>query len=87
MYFVYIIESEVDGDFYKGVSEDYVQRINNHNEGKSKFTSTKIPWKLVFLQVFELKEEALKEEKRLKRCNKRYLRWLIDQDVNILSKK
>ena len=87
MYYVYILESSIDGDFYKGSSSDYLKRFSDHNNGESKFTKTKGPWKLVFVRPFEAKREALIEEKRLKRCNKDYLRWLIGQPINILNIK
>ena len=86
MYYVYIIESVVDGDYYKGFTINYQRRLKQHNEGKSEFTKTKSPWKLVFVQQFESKTEALIHERKLKKCNKQYLRWLITQPVNILNK-
>ncbi|MEP7254870.1 MAG: GIY-YIG nuclease family protein [Ferruginibacter sp.] len=85
MYYVYILESSVDSDFYKGSTKDYLKRLIEHNSGQSKFTKTKIPWKLVFVQGFNTKKDALVEEKRLKKCNKEYLRWLIIQPVNIIK--
>jgi putative endonuclease len=85
-WFVYIIESEVDGDFYKGTSENYYKRLDEHNKGLSIFTSTKRPWKLRFAQMFPTKKETLVREKQLKRQNRRYLEWLVSQSVNILNK-
>ena len=87
MYYVYILESRIDGDFYKGSTSDYFRRLEEHNRGESKFTSSKIPWKLIFVQICETKTEALILEKKLKRCNKEYLRWLVKQSVNILNNK
>jgi len=85
MYYVYIIESITDGTLYKGFSMDFLQRLEDHNAGKSQYTATKIPWKLVFVQQFETKREALQREKSLKRTNSTYLRWLIDQPINLLK--
>ena len=87
MYFVYIIESIRDGDFYKGSTKDYIRRLEQHNSGESQFTRSKMPWKLIFVSSFESKKEALIEEKRLKRSNKKYLQWLINQPVNILNNR
>ncbi len=84
MYYVYILESEVNGDFYKGVTGDYQKRLERHNNGESVFTRALRPWKLIFVQEFSTKSEALIQEKKLKRNNKEYLRWLISQPVNIL---
>ena len=86
MYYVYILESLVDGDFYKGSCENYAKRFEAHNKGESEFTRHKRPWKLIFVQEFEDKKFALIQEKKLKRCNKNYLRWLILQPINILNK-
>ena len=86
MFYVYVLESCVDGDFYKGSTGDYLKRLIEHNNGQSIFNKSKMPWKLVFVKEFETKTEALKEEKRLKKCNKDYLRWLIEQPQNILNK-
>ena len=52
MFYVYILESEIDGDFYKGSTEDYVKRLAEHNRGESQFTRSKMPWKLIFVRKF-----------------------------------
>ena len=35
-YFVYILESEIDGRLYKGQTSDIAKRIIEHNSGKTK---------------------------------------------------
>ncbi len=85
MYFVFIIESLVDGDFYKGFTTNYLKRLDEHNNGESRFTASKRPWKLIFVHQFETKKDALIQEKKLKRCNKKYLLWLIEQPINLLN--
>ena len=87
MYYVYIIKSQIHDIFYKGSTSDYERRLTEHNENKNEYTKAKGPWQLIFVQEFETKGEALIQEKKLKRCNKDYLRWLIKQSVNILNKK
>ena len=87
MYYVYILESLLNGDYYKGSSENYLRRLEEHNLGESQYTRSLRPWKLIFVQAFEGKTEALKREKQLKKCNKEYLKWLITQPLNILNKK
>jgi putative endonuclease len=86
-WYVYILESEIDGDYYKGSTQDYLKRLEEHNTGLSKFTSTKLPWKLRYVEVFSTKKEALLREKQLKRQNRNYLAWLFNQNTNFLSKK
>jgi putative endonuclease len=87
MYYVYIIESVSSGIFYKGSTENYEKRLEEHNAGWNQFTRGKGPWKLIFVQEFDDKRDALIQEKKLKRCNKEYLRWLIEEPKNILRKK
>ncbi|MBI1781174.1 MAG: GIY-YIG nuclease family protein [Sphingobacteriales bacterium] len=86
MFYTYIIEN-AEGIFYKGSTSDYEKRIIQHNDGLNTYTKDKGPWKLIFVAEFETRKEAQELEKKLKRCNKIYLRWLINQPVNILNKK
>ena len=48
MFYVYIIYSKTFDIYYKGFSEDVAQRIIYHNENRSKYTSNKGPWELVY---------------------------------------
>ena len=70
MYYVYILESLSNGDYYKGRTENYLKRFEEHNRGESQYTRSQCPWKLIFVQVFNTKREALKREKQLNRFNK-----------------
>ena len=85
MYYVYILESLVDGTFYKGSSENYERRLEQHNNGESQYTSRKRPWKIVFAQEMSTKREALIREKAIKRYNSEYLNRLIDQPFNLVK--
>lgn len=84
-HFVYILQSEKDGTYYKGYSTDYKRRLEDHNLGLSQYTSTKIPWKLVYVEVCADKTSALKREKQLKSANSDYLLWVVNQPTNILK--
>ena len=81
-YFVYILFSEKCNIHYKGFSESPFERLLEHNENKSRFTSGKGPWKMVYLEKFEAKSQALIREKMLKRQNRKYIDWLINQPIN-----
>jgi putative endonuclease len=83
-FYVYIIQSETDGTYYKGFSTDYVKRLEEHNTGLSRYTSGKCPWKLVYVEEHKSKTEALQRELMLKKQNKKYIDWLIQQDSNII---
>jgi len=84
-YYVYILRSTIDGTLYKGSSADYIQRFHAHNSGLSRYTRGKTPWELIYVEVHESKTSALIREKKLKRCNRNYLLWLIEQPGNILK--
>ena len=62
MYYVYILRSEQNGELYKGCTEDLKQRVQEHNTGKSHFTRSGKPWKLVYYEAFLSKKDARREE-------------------------
>ena len=78
-HFVYIIYSSANDIFYKGYTTDVEQRILYHNKNKSRYTANKGPWKLVFTKQFVSKKDALIEEKRLKKLNRRSIEKLISE--------
>ena len=43
VFYVYIIQSKVDGTYYKSSSELPFQRLAAHNAGLSQYTSGKLP--------------------------------------------
>ena len=65
-YEVYVIKSEC-GRFYIGLSENAENRLKQHNEGKSKWTSRYKNWKIIYKKVFNSLSEARKWENYLKR--------------------
>lgn len=77
-FFVYIIYSEKFDVYYKGFTENIEKRLEFHNTDKSKYTSAKGPWKLVYHEEFGTRSEAMKREKQLKKQNRNYLQWLIN---------
>jgi len=83
-FYVYIIQSLKDNSFYKGFSTNPFERLQQHNNGKSIYTSKKTPWKLVCLLAFNSKKEALIKEKKLKKYSKESLMALINSDQNVL---
>ncbi len=85
MFYIYILRSDKDDSYYKGFTENPLLRLYFHNEGKSKYTSKKIPWKLVGLFIFETKTEALYKEKKLKKYPIKSVEALISSNKNILN--
>lgn len=66
MFFVYVLKSENFAKYYTGHTEDIKKRIVEHNQGKTKSIKAFIPYKLIYFEVFETREEAVKREKFLK---------------------
>jgi putative endonuclease len=86
-YFVYIIESEMDGTYYKGFTEDPTVRLMRHNNGESTYTRMKRPWKFVYLEKLQSKTEALRREKALKKYSHAQILQLIGSAKNQLNEQ
>jgi len=79
-----ILENATDNERYKGFSENPYERLIYHNLGKSKFTSSKQSWKLIFLKEFPSKTEALKFERWINKSNQKSLNQLIESPENLM---
>ena len=67
MFYVYRIHSlKYPERNYVGYSADLKQRLADHNAGKSRYTSSFRPWKLVFYCAFETEDRARAFEQYLK---------------------
>jgi len=76
--YVYIIQSQKNGRYYVGSSEDPVRRLNEfHNKSKVKATMYLTPWKLVFSQRYEEIADARKVEYKLKQKKSRVILELV----------
>ncbi|MBI3194721.1 MAG: GIY-YIG nuclease family protein [Ignavibacteriae bacterium] len=76
-YVVYILQSETTGKYYVGQTQDLFRRIKEHNNSESTSTKNGVPWKLVHLEEFGTRSEAVRREQQIKnRGVKRYLRDL-----------
>ncbi len=53
-----------------------------HNNGESHYTSGKTPWRLVYIQSFTTKREALIREKALKKYSYSQIENLIASKLN-----
>ena len=67
MVYVYILESTVDGTLYAGQTTDLVGRIQRHNRGGVQATKNRIPYKLVYYEVYGTRAEAMWREWELKK--------------------
>lgn len=65
-FFVYIIRSIKDSGYYVGMTKDLNTRLNYHNKGLVRSTKHRIPFKLVYKEIFQTTKEAREREKYLK---------------------
>ena len=77
--FVYILRSKSKGLLYKGISIDPEKRLLEHNSGKNKSTKGYRPWRLVYTEEFETRNEAREREKYFKSgAGREYLKKILD---------
>ena len=65
-YYVYILQSLKDKGYYIGSCKDVEARLNFHNSGLQRSTRSRIPFKLIYSEMFRSKSIALKREKQIK---------------------
>jgi len=83
-HYTYIIYSKVGDCYYRGYSSYPLLRLKQHNAGESKFTSKYSDWRLVYVEQFETKYEALKREKVLKKYSKAQILELLRSLKNVV---
>ena len=75
MYYVYVLLSERDGNFYTGSTPDLKRRLAAHSAGKVPSTRDRRPLKLIYFEASLSKADAIRRERYLKTgMGKRYLR-------------
>jgi len=79
-YYLYIIQSDKEGSFYIGTTQNLDARILRHNQGRSKYTRTKRPLNLVYVEDYPDRSSAMKREYAIKRRkSKDYIAKLIER--------
>lgn len=63
---VYVLQSEVTGRSYVGSCENLDKRLWQQNQGHSKATKHGVPWKLVYSESFETRQDAVRRERDFK---------------------
>ena len=75
MYYIYILRSKKDGNFYTGYTKDLKNRITTHQAGKVFSTKNRLPMKLVYYEACLNQQDAAHREKYLKTAwGKRYIK-------------
>ena len=65
MFYVYILQL-CDQSFYKGQTENLANRLNEHLSGSVKTTKSKLPFKLIHVELSSSRTEARDLEKYFK---------------------
>ncbi len=70
MNYTYILECK-DGTCYTGWTNDIEKRLAAHRSGDgAKYTRGRGPLRLIYLEIFDSKEEAMHREARIKRMSR-----------------
>ena len=78
-YYAYIMASRPNGTLYIGMTNDLVRRVYEHKEGLADgFTKRYGVKTLVYFEIHETAEQAIRREKTLKR-------WLRDWKVALIE--
>lgn len=78
-YYVYMLRC-ADGTIYSGYTTDPCRRSAAHNSGRgAKYTRSRLPVELVFIEDHPTKSEALKREAELKKLARAEKMLLIEQ--------
>lgn len=85
MYYVYVLRSMKDKNFYIGYTSDIEERIKEHNDGISKATSYRRPLELIYFEASRNIKDAMHREKYLKTTyGHRYLKNRLKNDMNAI---
>lgn len=77
--YTYILKCS-DGTYYTGWTNDIEKRLRAHNSGKGcKYTHSRCPVTLMYLEESETKEEAMSREWHIKRLSREEKEKLIDK--------
>ena len=77
MFYLYILKCN-DGSYYTGHTDDIERRIAEHKAGLNHgYTSSRLPIKLVYIEEFFSRIEALEAERKIKNWSRKKKETLI----------
>jgi putative endonuclease len=81
MFYVYILASRRYGTLYIGVTNSLKTRLQQHRNGEgSSFVKTYGIYRLVYVEPYQRPEEAIAQEKQLKR-------WKRDWKIELIGRE
>ena len=79
-FYVYILQCN-DNSYYTGHTDDIEKRLAEHIcKEKPSYTSTRLPIKLIFMQEFMRREEAIAAERQIQGWSRKKKEALINGD-------
>ena len=70
MNYTYILRCK-DGTYYTGWTNNLEKRVKDHNDGLgAKYTKPRRPVELIYHEIFETKEEAMRREYAIKQLTR-----------------
>ena len=66
MFYVYILQSRKDEQFYIGFTKNLKKRIKDHNTGGTKSTKLRRPLKLIYYEAHKSEKDARRRERYFK---------------------
>lgn len=72
MYWVYLLQSQLNKKLYIGITNNLRRRLQEHNLGKSSSTRQSRPWELIYVEGYASIDDAKSREKNLKYFGKAY---------------
>lgn len=67
MFFVYLLKSQKDGNYYIGQTSDLDQRLIEHNSGFVQSTKYRTPFDMIGFEKYSTRDEARWREYSLKK--------------------
>ena len=85
MFYVYVLRSKKDHQFYTGYTGDLKRRLSEHHRGLSEATKPRKPFELIYYEAYIHEEDAQRRERYLKTgMGKRDLRKRLHRTLNTL---
>lgn len=66
MFYVYVLKSRADSDFYIGSTNDLKKRLILHNSGKIFSTRLRRPFEIIYYEAYKSEKDARRREHNLK---------------------
>ncbi len=86
IYYLYVLQNQSTGRYYVGHTKDLEERLQRHHDGRSQFTKSRGPFKIVYVEEYRSRSEAARRESEIKGKKSRpYIQQLTSKGSTDLS--